>query len=173
MKAQTDSITMFMFSTGSFLEDDEFIGKSQNMQNLDVIYGDVSLRILSESNLIGLMDFKSVRVHDKCKMLRYTVSTAVDRFVRAVRESIRSVIFVYSPRSDILEMNLEYVGVLGTASGDRTHSCIFSPFRHLSLISYPCLAPSGVRCRTFICHLAFGLSGMLAVLLLCFILVCV
>jgi hypothetical protein len=180
--AQTDSITMFMFSAGSFLEDDEFLGKvTEHAQNLDVIYGDVEFENPEgESNLIGLMDFKSVRVHtiNPAEMSGYTVSTAVDRFVRAVRErNIRSVYLrLFATDDDILEMNLEYVGVLRDRLVETGHiPASSSPFRHLSsdLISLSGIGLGVASAGLLFAHLAFGLSGMFAViLLLCFILVC-
>jgi hypothetical protein len=173
--SQVDSATMFMCSGagvlgyGRFLED-----VVQRAENMGLIYGDMEFeRPLGELQLIDLMELKSVRIHTISpeEMLSYTVQTAVDRFVRAVRErNIRGVYLrLFTTDEDALKSNLDYVEVLRDKLVITGHiPASPSPFRYLSsdIVSLFGIGLGVVSASILFVHLVFGFSEVFAVILL-------
>jgi hypothetical protein len=174
--SQVDSVSMFMCRGASVLGYDRFLEEvAQRAENMGLIYGDMEFeQPKGESKLIDLMELRAIRIHTitSGEMCSYTVSSAVERFVRGIRE--RNIRGVYlrlfaTDDDDILKLNLDYVGLLRDKLVKTGHiPASPSPFRYLSsdIVSLFGIGLGVVSASILFVHLVFGLSEIFAVILL-------
>lgn len=174
--SQVDSVTMFMCTGAGVLGYDRFLEEvAGRAESMGLLYGDIEFsQLKGESSLIDLMELRAVRVHTipVAEMGSYTVSTAVERFVRAIRErNIRAVyVRLFSGDDDhILELNLDYIELLRDRLVKTGHiPATPSPFRHLAsdIVSLIGIGLGVVSAGILFVHTVLGLSEILAVILL-------
>lgn len=173
--SRVDSVPMFMCRGAGVLGYDRFLEEvAERAENMGLIYGDMEFEQLKgEAQLIDLMELRAIRVHtiNSEEMRSYTVSTAVERFVRAIRErNIRGVyLHLFTVDENALEVNLDYVGLLRDELVKTGHIPTSpSPFRYLSsdIVSLFGIGLGVLSGSILFAHLVFGLSEIFAVILL-------